>query len=60
MAQSYSDPTARRRMRKGLCPECGGTPSAHDGWGGAGCSLTDNGVADRIAQYEVERADGYE
>jgi hypothetical protein len=51
MAQTYTNPTAIERMREGNCPECGGPPFRHDGWGGPrGCSLTDNGVADRIAQ----------
>jgi hypothetical protein len=41
-------------MAAGLCPECGDPPGAHTGWGGVGCSLTDNGVADRIAQHQAD------
>lgn len=51
MAQRYASRTARERMAKGLCPECGGKASEHAGWGSPGCSLTDSGVADRIAQF---------
>jgi hypothetical protein len=43
-------------MATGTCPECGSPVSAHDGWGGpAGCSLTDNGAAARIAQYQADQ-----
>lgn len=51
-AQRYTNPVALERMSKGLCPECGASPDDHGGLGGARCSLTDNGVAQRIAQYE--------
>jgi hypothetical protein len=51
-AQSYDGATPLARMSDGRCPECGGYPQEHDGWGGPnGCTLTDNGVAQRIAQY---------
>lgn len=54
MAQHYDDPLARERMSRGCCPECGGEVVDHGGLGGAGCSLTDNGVASRIMQYRHE------
>ena len=54
MAQQYSDPTAIKRMRDGNCPECGYATISHTGAGGpAGCSLTDNGVAQRIEAQRV-------
>jgi len=54
MAQRYTSPAARERMAAGKCPECGEPPSAHTGWGGLhGCTLTDGGVAERIAQYQT-------
>ena len=53
--QRYTDPRARERMRQGKCPECGESPMRHDGGGGPkGCSLTDNGVALRLAVYAQE------
>lgn len=55
-AQRYSDPLAQKRMADGRCPECGAPVSRHDGWGGPGCSLTDNGAAERIAQYWADQA----
>ena len=52
MSQTYTDPQARERMAARLCPECGELPSWHSGWGGPnGCTLTDNGAAQRIAQF---------
>jgi hypothetical protein len=56
--QTYTDPRALERLRNGQCPECGGTTYAHGGWGGPrGCSLTDNGVAHRIAyQAQLDEA----
>jgi hypothetical protein len=52
MPQHYTDPLAVARMARGRCPECGWVREAHTGWGGPyGCSLTDNGVAQRIHQY---------
>lgn len=57
-AQRYTSPVARECMAAGNCPECGEPPSAHTGWGGPhGCTLTDNGVADRIAQYQADQAE---
>ena len=57
MAQTYSDPVPRLRMKQGLCPECGNVPSRHDGWGGPDrCSLTDMGVAQRLHAYRAEEA----
>jgi len=55
VTQRYTSKTALERMEKGLCPECGRTEADHAGWGSAGCSLTDNGVADRIAQYRRDK-----
>ncbi len=56
MAQAYAHhPVALERMAKGLCPECGHLPSAHDGWGGPACSLTDNGVAQRLHAYRKDQ-----
>jgi hypothetical protein len=52
--QRYTNPEARQRMAAGTCPECGSPVSAHTGWGGPGCSLTDNGAAARIAQYQAD------
>ena len=52
-AQRYTSPVACERMAAGNCPECGEPPSAHTGWGG--CSLTDGGVAGRIAQYQADQ-----
>jgi len=52
--QRYVNDVAINRMHKGLCPECGGKVEDHTGWGGPGCSLTDNGVAGRIYQYEQD------
>lgn len=55
MAQRYKDVKARHRMHRGRCPECGAPPGMHDGLGGPhGCTLTDNGVAERIAEYKKE------
>jgi len=50
MAQTYTNPVAVERMRNGACPECAQMPDAHGGWGSSRCSLTDNGVAERIAE----------
>ena len=56
MTQRYGDPRARERMSRGMCPECGNPVSKHDGWGGPnGCYLTDNGAAQRIAEYLKEK-----
>lgn len=54
MAQRYAAPRAQERMAQGACPECGQAAEAHIGWWGAGCSLRDDGVADRIAQYRAD------
>lgn len=52
MAQKYTSPVARDRMAKGKCPECGATVGMHDGLGGPFlCTLTDTGVAQRIAEF---------
>jgi len=55
--QRYTQPLAQKRMAAGNCPECGEPPGAHTGWGGPGCSLTDNGVAGRIAQFYADGGD---
>lgn len=54
MAQRYTHPVALLRMSRGLCPECGLGVDEHTGWGNAVCSLTDNGVADRIHQHQQD------
>ncbi len=53
MTQRYSDITALRRMKDGLCPECGQEPKVHAGWGAIGCSLGVRAVLDRI--YESKQ-----
>lgn len=53
--QTYTDPVALARMERKECPECGQPGSAHNGAGGPGCSLTDYGVAGRIATYNAAR-----
>lgn len=59
MIQRYKTLIAQNRMAQGLCPECGDKVDRHDGWGGPnGCSLTDNGVAQRIHQHQVDLAAG--
>ena len=56
MAQRYTSPVALVRMAGGKCPECGWSVSSHTGWGGPhGCSLTDGGAAERIAQYQADQ-----
>lgn len=61
-SQRYSDPVARERMARGMCPECGNKPEAHPaapitmfnagvcGFGG----LLRAGVEDRIEQYRAD------
>jgi hypothetical protein len=56
-AQHYDSQVARERMSRGRCPECGGEVDDHGGLGGPGCSLTDNGVFQRIEQYRREEAE---
>jgi hypothetical protein len=64
MAQRYTDAKALEWMANDLCPECGQPTTTHGGWGAPRtawarrCSLTDNGVADRIAQYQRDQC-GY-
>lgn len=54
-AQRYTSAVALGWMGHGRCPECGGYPRDHDGWGGPkGCTLTDGGVAERVAQYRAD------
>ena len=53
--QRYTDEKALSRMAQGRCPECGGWPIDHTGWGTARCSLTDNGVAGRLWQYQKDQ-----
>jgi hypothetical protein len=56
MSQRYAHPYALSRMADGRCPECGFEPFRHDGWGGpAGCTLTDAGVSQRVAQYRADQ-----
>lgn len=57
MAQRYTDPLAVKWLSEGKCPECGLSTYMHDGSGGPGwCALTDNGVAQRIDQYNRDKA----
>jgi hypothetical protein len=53
--QRYAEPVAHARMDGGGCPECGAQPDAH-GWGANNCSLREDGVVGRIAQYRSDRA----
>jgi len=55
--QRYTNPIALQRMAEGNCPECGQPEKLHGGWGLGSCSLTDTGVAARINQFEIDRAD---
>ena len=57
MASLYEQsPTAMRRLAEGKCPECGHNTDEHTGWGGPnGCTLTDNGVAQRIHAYRQSK-----
>lgn len=54
MGQQYPlRSTAAARLARGVCPECGAPVGMHDGLGGPhGCTLTDNGVAQRIHDYK--------
>lgn len=57
MTQRYTHPVAVGWMETGGCPECGGKPEEHTGGGGPwGCTLTDNGAAQRIAAYQADQA----
>jgi hypothetical protein len=53
MTQRYTDDQALVRMTHGRCPECGYPASEHGGWVRK-CSLREDGVLDRIAQYETD------
>lgn len=59
-AQRYTDSTARARMARGECPECGNDPKTHGNdnrfWMpiNQSCNLMQIGVIERIAQYNVE------
>ncbi len=53
VTQRYSDITALRRMKDGLCPECGQQPGVHAGWKAIGCSLGARAVLERI--YESKQ-----
>ena len=55
-AQRYNSPAALKWMAAGNCPECGQPADSHTGWGSPGCSLTDNGVAERLQQYQTDAA----
>jgi rubredoxin len=63
VTQRYSDITALRRMKDGLCPECGQQPKVHAGWAAIGCSLGVRAVLERIheskqpAEHIVDPAD---
>jgi hypothetical protein len=59
MAQRYTSPIALERLATGTCPECGFAGDQHDGGGGPlWCTLTDNGVAARLAQYAADQEAG--
>lgn len=54
-AQRYTDPHALARMAEGRCPECNAVPDVHlGGFPGARCSLREDGVLGRIAQYRAD------
>ena len=58
-AQRYTQPVARERMSRNLCPECGESAEAHSRIATisamfAPCSLLAHGVADRIEQYRTD------
>lgn len=56
MTQRYTSKAALERMEKGLCPECGRKAPEHTGFGTlSGCSLSENGVKDRIEQYRRDK-----
>ena len=59
MAQRYSDPNAQARMVAGMCPECGQSPKGHLAdprfWIPRACTLTADGVKDRITQHRTDR-----
>lgn len=54
MTQRYQNRLALDRMSRLCCPECGEPVGSHGGRGSPRCSLTDNGVVDRIAAYHAE------
>lgn len=54
--QTHTSPLAIERMADGRCPECGGQVVEHSGWGAPrGCSLTDNGAAARLHQFQHDQ-----
>lgn len=57
IGQRYPAGIAHEWMAQGLCPECGHQTDDHTGWGLGSCSLTDNGVAQRIEQYRRDQAE---
>lgn len=58
MTQRYTTEQALAWLAAGCCPECGGRTGEHTGWGGPrGCSLTDNGVAQRVHAHRRQQPD---
>jgi len=59
MTQRYTNPISLGRLAQGLCPDCGFAEDQHDSSGGPlWCRLTDNDVAQRIAQYKADQRKG--
>jgi len=59
MTQRYTNPISLQRLAEGNCPECGFAEDQHDGHGGPlWCTLTDNGVAQRLAAYRADQKRG--
>jgi hypothetical protein len=57
MTQRYHDPEQRSWMAEGRCPECNYEPARHSDqryWGRNKCSLREDGVIDRIRQYQQD------
>lgn len=54
-AQRYTDPVARGRMVRGLCPECGEEVGKHVDdsrfWIPRVCTLLPRGVEERLEQF---------
>lgn len=64
MTQTYTNPTSRQRMERGLCPECGQAPEDHYDRDTpalyvaiiAPCGLYVDGVRDRIEAHLKDQA----
>lgn len=59
MSQRYRDPLSHERMSANTCPECGSSAEHHNPsrefWVPRECSLTPEGVRDRITQWEEDQ-----